>query len=152
MFILAYRQTTRAVWASNSLKCARWKSQSVFQPLKEEANCKNGLRRVEGRCLQKSRTAQEFCSVAWQQVIICQCAASTCQQPKPTQAASTGTYMRQLQASSIISLWKAGRGALEVSFRLNCNSKGLWTMHWNHSVQEDSLGDARNWKIRPLPY
>lgn len=92
------------IWGLKFPKMCKDKAPGCFPATKEQANCEKGWRRVEGRCLQQSGATQEFCSVAWQQVIICQCAVSTCQQPKPTQAASTGKYMCQLklQASSTL--------------------------------------------------
>lgn len=89
------KQQEYVFWGSNSPKNIDEKA-SCFPAIVEQENSKEAWRRDEGRCLQQSWATQEFCSVAWQQVIICQCAASTCQQPKPTQAASTGKYMRQL--------------------------------------------------------
>jgi len=91
-------------------KTCKEKKLGCFPAMKEQANCKEGWRRVEGRCLQQSGVTHEFCSVA------CQCAVSTCQQPKPTQAASTGKYTRQLklQASSTLSIGKKA----EVLWRL----------------------------------
>lgn len=97
------KQQAYVFWGSNSPKSIDEKA-SYFPAIVEQANSKEAWRRDEGRCLQQSWATQEFCSVAWQQVIICQCAASTCQQPKPTQAASTGKYMCQptLQVSSTV--------------------------------------------------
>lgn len=118
LLILAYTQQTAStrILGLKFPKTCTEKKPGYFPATKEQANCEEGWRRVEGRCLQQSGATREFCSVAWQQVIICQCAVSTCQQPKPTQAASTGKYVRQLllQASSALSQGKKA----EVLWRL----------------------------------